>query len=134
MQSKDRWTTSRTAVYNLGYHIIWCPKYRKPVLVGEVESRLTRLIHEKANELKCSVEKLEIMPDHVHMFIKTPPTLPVQFVVGQIKGYSSRILRSEFKHLKRRLPCMWTRSYYAESIGHISKETVRRYIENQKNK
>ena len=134
MKSKDRWVISRSSIYNLGYHIIWCPKYRKDILVDKVEARLKNIIIEKAEELKCKICCMEIMPNHVHLFIKTPPTISVHFLVQQIKGKSAHILREEFPHLKKKMPSMWTRSYYAESVGHISEETIKRYIEEQKGK
>lgn len=134
MKTKDRWVNSKTAVYNLAYHIIWCPKYRRKVLVNEVEKELKRLLLMKANELNCKIETLEVMPDHVHVFIKTPPTIGVHFLVQQLKGVTARELRKQFKSLKTRLPNMWTRSYYAESVGHISEETIKQYIKEQKNK
>ena len=134
MKSKDRWTKSKSAVYNLGYHLIWCPKYRRPVLVDGVDSRLKELLSEKAAELECDILSMEVMPDHVHLFIKTPPTIGVHFLIQQLKGYSARNLRNEFPFLRSRLPNMWTRSYFAESVGCISEDTVRRYIDNQKNK
>lgn len=134
MKSKDRWVNSNTSVYNLGYHIIWCPKYRKKVLVNEVEVRLKEIINLKCEELNCEVHELNIMPDHVHLFVKTKPTVAPHFLVQQIKGLSSRILRNEFNHLKSKLPNMWTRSYFIESVGHISQETIEKYIQEQKNK
>lgn len=130
--SKKRWTTSNKAVYNIGYHLIWCPKYRRKVLVGDVEVRLRELFLERANEIGVSIEQMEVMPDHVHLFIKSPPTLAPHYIVQQLKGSSSRILRDEFPHLRSRLPTLWTRSYYCESIGHISEDTIRKYIEDQK--
>jgi putative transposase len=75
---------------------------------------------------------MEVMPDHVHLFMKTTPTNSL--IVQQLKGYTSRVLREEFPFLKSRLPFLWTRSYYCESVGHISEETIRRYIEDQKGK
>ena len=131
--SKDRWTFSNTSVYNVGYHFIWCPKYRRAVLVGDVELRLKELLIEKASELNVTIETMEVMPDHVHLFVKSTPTLAPHFIVGQMKGYTSFRLRKEFPKLKSRLPTLWTRSYYCESIGHISEEMVKRYIEDQKN-
>ncbi|MGI6037664.1 MAG: IS200/IS605 family transposase [Limnochordia bacterium] len=130
--SKDRWTTSNKAVFNIGYHLIWCPKYRRKVLVGDVETRLREVLFEKANELDVAIEAMEIMPDYVHLFVKSPPTLAPHFVVQQFKGASSRILRQEYPHLKSRLPTLWTRSYYCESVGHLSEATVQQYIEEQK--
>lgn len=134
MKSRDRWVNSRTSVYNLAYHIIWCPKYRRKVLVGEIEKELKRLLLLKAEELDCQIESMEVMPDHVHVFIKTPPTIGVHFLVQQLKGVTARELRKQFPSLKTRMPNMWTRSYYAESIGHISENTIKNYIEQQKNK
>ena len=132
--SEKRWTTSNKAVYNLGYHIIWCPKYRRKVLTDDIAKRLCELLYKKAHEIDVKIETLEIMPDHVHLFVKASPVDSPHFIVQQLKGYSSRILRSEFQRLRSRLPTLWTRSYYVESVGHISEDTVRRYIEDQKNK
>ena len=132
--SKNRWTTSCTTVYNLGYHIIFCPKYRRKVLMGNVKSRLSELFEIKANELNIIIEEETIMPDHVHLFVRAIPTLAPHFIVGQLKGYSSKILRQEFPSLKSRLPSLWTRSYYIESVGNISEDTIRKYIEEQEGK
>ena len=74
------------------------------------------------------------MPDHIHLFVKTTPVNAPHYIVQQFKGYTSRILRSEFKSLKSRLPTLWTRSYYCESVGNISEDTIQRYIEAQRNK
>jgi putative transposase len=130
----ERWTHSNTTVYNIGYHIIWCPKYRRKVLVGEVETRLKSLLLEKANEIGISIKELQIMPDHVHLFVKASPVASPHWIVQQLKGYTSHEMRKEFQSLRTRLPTLWTRSYYIESCGHISEDTVKRYIEEQKNK
>lgn len=132
--NNERWTHSTTTVYNIGYHIIWCPKFRRKVLINEVNERLKIILETKALELGCEIEIQEIMPDHVHVFIRSRPTLAPHYIVQQLKGHSSRVLRKEFPKLKSRLPTLWTRSYYCESIGHISEETVKKYIEDQKNK
>jgi len=132
--SKDRWTTSHTVVYNLGFHIIFCPKYRRKVLTGQVKARLLELLKIKADELSLDIQDVTIMPDHVHLFVKASPVLAPHYIVGQLKGYSSRILRNEFPSLKSRLPSLWTRSYYIESVGHISEDTIRKYIEDQEGK
>ena len=133
VMSDKRWTTSNKAVYNIGYHLIWCPKYRRKVLVNAVALRLKELLLEKAVTLGCTIETMEVMPDHVHLFIKAPPIHAPHYIVQQLKGYTSHELRKEFPKLKTRLPTLWTRSYYCESVGHVSQETVRRYIEDQKN-
>lgn len=129
-----RWKSSNKAVFNLGYHIIFCPKYRKKVLVDEIETRLKALLAVKCEEINIELVTAEVMPDHVHLFVK--PNSPVDSphnIIGQLKGYTSRILRIEFPELASKLPCLWTRSYYVESVGNISEDTIKRYIENQKN-
>lgn len=131
---EKRWTHSNKATYNIGYHLIWCPKYRRKVLIGEIGIRLKELLNEKSVQLGLSIENLEVMPDHVHCFIKASPVDSPHFIVQQLKGYTSRILRQEFKQLKSKLPTLWTRSYYCESVGHISEEVVKKYIMEQKNK
>lgn len=131
--ANGRWTTSNKAVYNIGYHLIWCPKYRRKVLVNVVAERLKELLCEKAASIGAHIESMEVLPDHVHLFVKAPPTLPAHYIVQQLKGYSSHELRKEFPKLKSRLPTLWTRSYYCESVGHISQATIRRYIDLQKN-
>lgn len=131
--SSARWKYSNKSVYNIGYHLIWCPKYRRPVLIGKVADRLKELLKNKAQDLNAKIESMEIMPDHVHLFIKTSPTASPHWIVQQLKGNSSHTLRIEFHELKSRLPTLWTRSYYCESVGHISEKTIKKYIEEQKN-
>lgn len=120
------------AVFILKYHIVWCPKYRRKVLVGDVAKRLERLLYEKANEHGMEIHALEIMPDHVHLFIAADPTMSVAGITNALKGYTSRVLRQEFPSLKSRIPSLWSRSYYAGTVGRVSEKTVRAYIENQK--
>ena len=133
MTLANRYTSNSHTVYNLGYHIVFCPKYRRKVLVDGIDERLKELLKGKAQELDITIESMEVMPDHVHLFIRSKPTYAVHFVVNQLKGYSSVKLRKEFLKLKSRLPTLWTRSYFVESVGHISEDTMKKYIENQKN-
>lgn len=133
MTLAKRYTSNSHCVFNLEYHIVFCPKYRRKVLVDGVDERLEVLLKEKAEELGISIENMEIMPDHVHLFIRNKPTYAIHFVVNQLKGYSSSSLRKEFPKLRSRLPTLWTRSYFVESVGHISEETIKKYIDNQKN-
>lgn len=128
-----RWKTNPNCVYNIGYHIIWCSKYRKKLLTGDIETRLKDLLLYKANENGWIIEKLETMPDHIHIFIKATPSDSIGHIVGQLKGYTSNVLRKEFKILRTKVPTLWTRSYYAETIGNISQGVILKYIEDQKN-
>ena len=129
----SRYKKNAGAVYSLKYHIVWCPKYRRKVLINPIDVRLKALIAEIATEHNMSVLALEVMPDHVHLFIEADTTISVAEIVNRIKGKTSRLLRQEFPSLRSRLPTLWSRSYYAGSVGHVSQDTVQKYIENQKN-
>lgn len=127
-----RYAQNAGAVYSLKYHVVWCPKYRRPVLVDGVDDRLRELLSEKAAELGMTVHALEVMPDHVHLFVESDPTRCVAEIVNRLKGATSRVLRQEFPWLRSRLPTLWSRSYFAGSIGHVSAATIERYIAEQK--
>lgn len=129
-----RWKSSHHAVYNCAYHLIWCPKYRRKVLIDGIDIRLKELLNQKAKEHGWTIEKMEVMPDHVHVFIKATSNDAPVFIVSQLKGFTSFTLRKEYQKLKSKLPTLWTRSYYCETIGHISEATIKKYIEDQKNK
>ena len=120
------------AVYNLHYHIVFCPKYKRPVL-DRLESELRELFEEKAQELNVKLEAMEIMPDHVHLFVSASPAITPQLIVNQMKGHTSHVLRKRHDWLRSRLPTLWTRSYYIGSAGEVSQKTIMKYIENQKN-
>lgn len=122
------------AVFSLKYHLVWCPKYRRPVLEGAIEKRLREVLEDVRAEHEWTIHALEVMPGHVHLFIESDPIYSVAEIVNRLKGASSRILRSEFPALRSRLPTLWSRSYYAGTVGAVSDAVVRRYIESQKGK
>lgn len=128
----ERWTKSKTTVYNINYHIIWCVKYRRKLLTDFVDIRLKQLIEEKAKEINITIKSMETDKDHIHLFIKASPTQAIHWIVQQLKGYTSRIMRKELSIVRSRVPSLWTRSYYVETIGHISEKTILKYIEEQK--
>ena len=130
----ERYKRNEGCVYNIKYHLVWCPKYRRKVLVGNIAERLKNIMYEKADVMGIQIEAVEIMPDHVHVFITGQPTVAIQHIVNQLKGRSSRILRAEFAQLRSKLPCLWSRSYYCGTVGHVSEVTIRKYIEGQKGK
>ena len=130
--SDTRYRRNAGSVYSLKYHLVWCPKYRRKVLIGNIAEELRSLLYLKAQELDVTIEALEIMPDHVHLFIESDPTEAPQRLANQFKRYTSRMLRLKFPELRSRLLSMWSRSYYVGSIGHVSEEIVKRYIEMQK--
>jgi len=131
--SNDKYTHKNGIVYLNQYHVIFCPKYRRKVLVGDIEKDLREIFYEVAKENDVEIKALEIMPDHVHMFISFDPRQHIHKIIQQFKGKSSRILREKYPSLKSRLPSLWTRSYFCCTVGHISEEVVMKYIENQKN-
>ena len=99
--------------------------------MGNVAVRLKELLREKANQLDADIEALEIMPDHVHLFVCSDPTRAPQDLANQFKGYPSRVLRQEFAQLRNRASALWSSAYDAVSVGHVSEETVRKDIETQ---
>jgi putative transposase len=113
------------------YHLIWCSKRRKPILIGEVADDCRALIRSKCEEQGWHVEQLAIQPDHVYLFVRVWPSDSAADVVKHCKGITSRSLRVKHPHLKK-LPSLWTRSYFASSAGNVSQEMIRRYIESQK--
>lgn len=129
-REKGRYSSAH-AVYALRYHIVFCPKYRRKVL-GPLEEELKQLFTQKAAELGLGILAMEVMPDHVHIFIEGKPSYEPQFIVNQLKGYTSRILRDRHQWLRSRLPTLWTRSYYIGSTGSVSASSIQKYIESQK--
>lgn len=127
-----RYRRNAGATFSLKFHLVWCPKYRRPVLVPPFDGRLKEIIHEVAAEAEMTIHALEVMPDHVHVFVEADPTLAVAEIVNRFKGRSSRLMRQEFPALRSRLPTLWSRSYYAGSVGHVSAKTVEAYIAAQK--
>lgn len=121
-------------VYSCQYHVVFCPKYRRKVLTGKIADRLKELILEKQTEFKYEVLDMEVMPDHVHLLLDVDPHTGVYSVVSKIKGYTSKQLREEFPELKKRLPTLWTLSKFISTVGAVSLEVVKKYIEEQKNK
>lgn len=133
MIKKNRWKHSNSCIYNINYHIIFCTKYRRPVIVDSIEARLKELVNNKCEEIGVDIKAMETMPDHVHLFVSANPTLAPHYIVQQVKGLTSRLLRQEFPSVKSRIPTLWTRSYYCESVGSLSEDAIKKYVENQKN-
>ena len=119
-------------VYSCKYHVVWCPKYRRKVLVGEVESRFKEIIIQACDEVRVDIIEMEVMPDHVHLLLEVDPQYGIHKVVKMLKGRTSKILRSEFKSIKSRLPSLWTNSYFVSTVGGAPLEVIKQYIEQQK--
>lgn len=101
-------------------------------MTDPIQVRLKELIQEKCKELCYQIIALETMPDHVHLFIEADARIAPNIIIGQIKGFTSHELRNEFPELKKRLPTLWTRSFFCSTHGHISDKLVKQYIEDQR--
>lgn len=128
-----KYKSNNNVVYSCKYPVVWCPKYRRSVLINGVDARLKELIKETCVHLHVEIIELEVMPDHVHLLMEVDPPFGVHRAVKQIKGYSSRILREEFPWLKSRLPSLWTNRYFVSTVGGAPLSVIRQYMENQKN-
>ena len=123
---------NRNVFYSCHYHVVWCPKYRRKVLVGPIETRLKEIIGQVCQQCQAEVEELEIMPDHVHLLVSVDPQLGIHRLMKLIKGRSSRLLRQEFPALKRKLPSLWTNSYFVGTTGGAPLSLIKPYLEQQK--
>jgi putative transposase len=126
--------TNTHIAYTCHYHVVFCPKYRRKVLINGVDERLKTIILETIEKWGQECIELEVMPDHVHLLVGCDPQFGIHRLVKYIKGTSSRFLRQEFPHLKRRLPSLWTNSYFIATVGGVTLETLQRYVEGQKDR
>jgi len=128
-----KYKSNRNVCYSCKYHVVWCPKYRRPVIVGDVERSLKKIINDVCGELKCEIIEIETMPDHVHLLVECDPQFGIHRLIKQVKGASSRLLRLGYPHLKSRLPTLWNNSYFVSTVGGAPLAVIKQYIENQKN-
>ena len=127
-----RYKSNNNIVYSCKYHVVWCPKYRRKVLVGKIETRLKEVVQDTFTKLSVEIIEMEIMPDHVHLLLEVDPQFGIHKAIKQIKGVSSRILRQEFKELRTKIPTLWTNSYFVSTVGGAPLEVIKQYIESQK--
>jgi putative transposase len=119
-------------VYSCKYHVVWCPKYRRAVLVTGVEVRLKEIIQSICTESKAEILALDVMPEHVHLLVEVAPQYGIHRLVRAIKGRSSRLLRQEYPWLRSRLPTLWTNAYFVSTVGGAPREVITQYIAHQK--
>jgi putative transposase len=133
MVTKTVVKSKNNVTYSCIFHIVWCPKYRRSVLIEDVAERLKQILREVAQETRCDLIELEVMPDHVHVLVGIDPQFGIHRLTKLMKGRSSRLLRQEFPKLKSRLPTLWTNSYFVSTVGGAPWSIIKQYIENQKN-
>lgn len=129
-----KFKSNRNIVYNCQYHIIWCVKYRRKLLTGDVEARLKEIVSEVASELKCEIGQMETDEDHIHLLISCDPQFGIHKIVKRMKGRTSRILRQEFDICRTRVPSLWTNSYFCASVGGAPISVLKQYIADQQHK
>ena len=132
MEKKDKQSYRHKAgsVSLIRYHFVWTPRRRRRVLIGTIAERLDDLIRAKAIELDLEILAFAIQPDHIHLFVIADPDIAPSLIAGRLKGYTSRVLRSEFKELLK-LPSLWTTAYFVSTAGNVSSETIAGYIQAQ---
>jgi len=132
--SKTNLIHARTCVYNVNYHIVWSVKYRRKVLNSTIEKRLKEILLDVAKEKGFTIVEMEVCEmDHIHLFVTSHPKLSISYIVKMMKGISGRLLMKEYPSLKEKLwnGELWNPSYYVETIGSVSEENIKRYIQNQ---
>ena len=124
----------RTCVFNINYHIVWSTKYRRKVLTPNIERRLKEILIDVGKQKGFEIEEIEVgLQDHVHVFVSAIPKISISYIAKMMKGISGRLLLKEFPEITKKLYNgeLWNPSYYVETIGSISEEAIRKYIQNQ---
>jgi putative transposase len=128
----EGYNNNRNIVHLCRYHVIWCPKYRRSVLKPPVDGTLKTIIKEVARDTRSTVIEMQVLPDHVHVLVECDPQFGIHRVIKRMKGRSSHDLRKKYPWLRSRIPTLWTNSYFVATVGSVSLETVKKYIEDQK--
>ncbi len=129
----SKFKSNNNVTYSCKYHVVWCPKYRRKVLIHGVDARLKEILISVCEEFKSELIEMEVMPDHVHVLVECDPQFGIAKLIRYMKGRSSRILREEFPWLKSRIPTLWTNSYFCSTVGGAPISVIKKYIEDQKN-
>lgn len=128
----NKYRTTITTVSLINYHFVFCPRYRRKIFnIPNVEDRFKHIVKFICEEMDIEIIAIECDKDHTHMFLNCLPALSPSDIMQKIKGVTSRVLRDEFPQLKK-MPSLWTRSYFVSTAGNVSSETIKKYVENQK--
>ena len=129
---ENKYRRTKTTVSLINYHFVFCPRCRRKIfLIPNVEDRFKHMVKFICNEMEIEIIAIECDRDHTHMFLDCPPTLSPSDIMQKIKGVTSRVLRDEFPELKK-MPSLWTRSYFISTAGNVCSETIKKYVESQK--
>ena len=125
---------TKHAVYDLKYHLVWIPKYRKDVLSGEVSGYLKEVFQQISEEYEFRIDTMEVMEDHVHIFVEVPPRYSPAQAVQILKSVSAREVFKKFPKLRKQLWAgeLWSDGYFVRSVGDkVTADIIRKYIEYQ---
>ncbi len=126
-----KYKSNQNIVYSCKYHVVWCPKYRRSILVNEVDNRLKEILLKVVQETKSEMIEMETMPDHVHILVEVDPQFGIHRLVKRMKATSANILRKEFPYLRTKLPTLWS-NYFVSTVGGAPLAIIKQYIQNQK--
>ena len=131
----DSYVRKKGIIYKNQFHVIFCPKYRRKVLVDGIDTRLKEILYDEAKKMNVDIKALEVMPDHVHILFDAPPQINLANFVNAYKSASSRLLKKNFLQQLEPYywkPYFWSNSYFIGSVSDESFKTVQNYIDNQK--
>lgn len=129
---ENKYKRTATTVSLINYHIVFCPRYRRKIFnIPGVEDRFKELVRKECSRREIDIIAMECHVDHVHMFVSVYPQMAIPDILKYVKGATSHVLRDEFPQLKK-MPSLWTRSYFVSTAGNVSSETIKWYVETQK--
>ncbi len=130
---ENKYRKTKTTVSLINYHFVFCPRYRRKIFltIDGLEETFKTLVQEKCKELDIEIIAIECDKDHTHMFLNCPPDQSPSDIMQSIKGYTSKVIREQFKQLEK-MPGLWTRSYFVSTAGNVSSKTIKEYVESQK--
>lgn len=132
--TKNEYHSSAHLKYLCRYHVIFCPKYRRKIFVDGIDERLKETFKDISASHDFEILEMEVMPDHVHLLIDCNPRYGIMECVKDLKWGSAHMLNNEFPEIRKRIPSIWTRSCFVATVGSVSLDVVKRYIEDQKGK
>jgi len=120
-------------VHSIEYHFVWTTKYRYKILQGEIAERLREILRQGCEPNKIAIVRGSIGKDHVHMLLSCPPTLAPSKIMQLLKGRSSKMMQEQFEELRKRYwgQHLWATGYFCRTVGTVTEETIKEYIENQ---
>jgi len=128
-----KYKSNKSMVFSCQYHIIWSTKYRRKILNDNIQNRIKEIILNKQKDWLYEVIEMELMEDHIHLLIDVDPNLGINKIIGRIKGITSNLIRKEFPEINSKVPTLWTRSKFISTVGAVTLDVVKKYIEDQKN-